>query len=54
METIYLERLLNDQRKEFLSKNTGTPREVAWENLLDLGRIVAITGISPQISQTFI
>ena len=45
METTYLQRLINDQRQEFLSKKTGTPREVAWNDLLNLGRIIAITGI---------
>lgn len=45
METSYLQRLINDQCEEFLSKKTGTPREVAWHNLLNLGRIVAVTGI---------
>lgn len=45
METSYLQRLINDQREEFLSRKLGTPREVAWHNLLNLGRIVAITGI---------
>ena len=45
METIYLERLINDQREELLSKDTGTPREVSWRNQLNLDRIIAITGI---------
>ncbi|MCK4505218.1 MAG: ATP-binding protein [Candidatus Aegiribacteria sp.] len=45
METLYLERLINDQRDELLSKDTGTPREVSWRNQLNLDRIVAVTGI---------
>ncbi len=45
METLYLERLINDQRDELLSKDTGTPREVSWKERLNLDRIVAITGI---------
>ena len=45
METLYLERLINDQRDELLSKDTGTPREVSWRERLDLDRIVAVTGI---------
>ena len=44
-ETLYLERLINDQRDELLSKDTGTPREVSWKERLNLDRIVAITGI---------
>ncbi len=45
METLYLERLINDQRDELLLKDTGTPREVSWKERLNLDRIVAITGI---------
>jgi predicted AAA+ superfamily ATPase len=45
MEFSYLNRLLNDQREEFLGKMPGIPREVPWGDLLSPGRILVITGI---------
>lgn len=45
METLYLDRLINDQREELLSKDTGITREIPWQNQLNLDRIVAVTGI---------
>ncbi|MFO7950297.1 MAG: ATP-binding protein [Candidatus Fermentibacteraceae bacterium] len=45
MEATYLERLIADQRSELLRKDPGIPRDLAWRDLLGLGRILAITGI---------
>ena len=54
METLYLERLINDQREELLSKDTGIPRQVSWRNQLNLDRIIAVTGIRRCGKSTFL
>ncbi len=45
MESTYLARLVEDQRREFIQKKPGIPREVNWRSLLSLGRILTVTGI---------
>lgn len=45
MELTFLDRLINDQRTEFLARAPGTHREVDWTGQLSPERILAVTGI---------